>query len=198
MIEAGDPVHCRMTKWGDRPHWEFDGVVLGADDHGTWLGIPAGTHHSRPGLAFDSDVDSVTLVAPDAWTLPTFHAPGIWCDLYVDVATPATWRTSSSGTAPSGPELTAVDLDLDVIRVTERFDSSEHPYLTARGISLTPGDAFIDDEDEFTEHQLAYGYPADVVARVRRAADETLAAVRSGTGPYDGSHQRWLDALARG
>ena len=41
-----------MTKWGDRPHWEFDAVLLGSDEHGDWLGIPGGTHMSRPGAAY--------------------------------------------------------------------------------------------------------------------------------------------------
>jgi protein associated with RNAse G/E len=40
--------------------------------------------------------------------------------------------------------ITAVDLDLDVIR---RHD----------------GTVFVDDEDEFTEHRELYGYPVDVV-----------------------------------
>ena len=32
-----------MSKWGDRPHWEFDALFLGSDRHGDWLGIPVGT-----------------------------------------------------------------------------------------------------------------------------------------------------------
>ena len=75
-MEPGTPVHVAMTKWGDRPHWEFDGVLLGEDEHGEWLGFPRGTHNHRPGHEFRSAVDCVTLVRPGAWCLPTFQAPG--------------------------------------------------------------------------------------------------------------------------
>lgn len=185
VFSRGSAVRCRMTKWGDRPHWRFDGVALGSDEHGTWLGFPKGTHHARPGFSFVSEVDSVTLLAPDVWALPTFHAPGIWCDLYVDIATPA---------SADGFVMTSVDLDLDVIRVTEAFDSSQHPATAGRPLAV--GDVFVDDEDEFEQHQLAYGYPTEVIAAARRSCEETVAAVRAGTGPYDGSHERWLARVA--
>ena len=44
-LAPGDTVHVRMLKWGDRPHWQFDSVYLGDDEHGTWLGFPRGTQH---------------------------------------------------------------------------------------------------------------------------------------------------------
>ena len=40
---AGDTVDVRMTKWGDRPHWEFASVYLGDDEHGDLAGFPGGT-----------------------------------------------------------------------------------------------------------------------------------------------------------
>ncbi len=165
----GDPIRVEVTKWGDRPHWRFDGVWLGSDEYGEWLGFPTGTHNSRPGFAFDSEVDAVTLVPRDAYWLATFQAPGIWCDLYIDISTPSTW---------DGAVLRTVDLDLDVIR-------------------RDTGEVFIDDEDEFLEHQTEYGYPADVIAAARASADEIATAVKARVAPYDGAtHQRWLSQLA--
>ena len=90
-MDPGTAIRCEMSKWGDRPHWQFEGVFLGSDEHGDWLGFPAGTHNHRPGHEFHSEVACVTLVQPGRWHLPTFQAPGIWCDLYVDVTTPAVW-----------------------------------------------------------------------------------------------------------
>ena len=90
-MEPGTAIRVEMTKWGDRPHWEFDGIHLGADEHGEWLGFPQGTVNTRPGLEFASRVGCVTLVTPDGWYAPTFQAPGIWCDIYVDIATPGRW-----------------------------------------------------------------------------------------------------------
>lgn len=156
-----------MTKWGGRPHWEYDGVFLGSDEHGEWLGCPAGTFYSRPGLEFHADVDSVTLVPRDQAWCATFHAPGIRFDVYVDVTMPPTW---------DGRVLRAVDLDLDVIRRSD-------------------GSVYLDDADEFAEHRALYGYPDDVVAMAEASAASVLAAVEAGVPPYDGSAERWLAAL---
>ena len=87
-MEPGTPIRVEMTKWGDRPHWEFDGIHLGSDEHGEWLGFPEGTINTRPGLELVSQAACVTLVTAEGWYAATFHAPGIWCDLYVDIATP--------------------------------------------------------------------------------------------------------------
>jgi len=181
----GDPIRVEVTKWGERPHWRFAGVWLGSDEYGDWLGFPAGTHNTRPGFAFDSEVDTVTLVPCADYWIATFHAPGNWCDLYVDVGTPASW---------DGDVLRTVDLDLDVIRMAPQppVDSLPAPQNLRAGC----GEVFVDDEDEFAEHQLAYGYPAEVITAARLAADAVLAAVLAGAAPYDGTHLPWLERLA--
>ena len=166
-LTAGDPVRLVMSKWGDRPHWELDATYLGSDDHGDWVGAPAGTVNARPGARFVSEVDAVTLVPRDpalAWCLPTFHAPGIWCTVYVDVTTPAFW---------DGAVLRAVDLDLDVIRGDR-------------------GRTWVDDEDEFADHRVRFGYPEDVVAAALASAERVLADVVAGRAPFDGSPSGWL------
>ncbi len=117
------------------------------------------------------------------WFAATFQAPGIWCDLYVDIATPGEW---------DGTVLRAVDLDLDVIRLPEQLPPAETlPWETA---PAGPGEVFVDDEDEFAEHQVAYGYPAEVIAAAQASCDQVLAAVRAGTGAV----RRHAPALARG
>ena len=71
---------------------------------------------------------------PDAergW-LATFHGPGGPLSVYVDVTAPPTW---------SGATVTAIDLDLDVVRELD-------------------GRVWVDDEDEFAEHQVFYVLPA--------------------------------------
>ena len=59
------------------------------------------------------------------------------------------------------------------------------------------GEIFVDDEDEFAEHQVAYGYPADVVEQAQAELRRGPRGVRAGRAPYDGTHQRWLDELSR-
>lgn len=170
-MELGDPLHVRMSKWGERPHWQFRGVWLGSDDLGDWVGATAGTRHHRPGMEFHSDVDTVTLFPRERWWAATFHAPGIWCTAYVDMTTPPVLEPG-----PDGVEVRCVDLDLDVI---QRAD----------------GTWYVDDEDEFAEHQAAYGYPPEVVAAAEASRDEVWAAAHAGTGAFDGRGQAWLDRL---
>ncbi len=171
----GDPVRLEMSKWGDLPHWTFDAVWLGSDEHGDWIGIPRGTTMRRPGMRIVSTNDQVGLSpAPSAsdgedWWVATFHGPGgvHGVSVYVDVATPPVW---------DGNTVRMVDLDLDVVR---RED----------------GTHYVDDEDEFAEHQVALGYPDDVVAKATRSCERVLAAMSAGRAPYDGSHERWLTTL---
>lgn len=182
---AGTQIRCETTKWGERPHWQFDGVFLGEDEHGEWLGVPRGTRHHRPGHEFHSLVDTVTLVPNGGWYAATFHAPGMWCHLYIDVATPARW---------DGDVLRMVDLDLDVVRLADPLPESARDAAMVAGREAD--EIYVDDEDEFAEHQVAFGYPPEVVAGAQASCDRLVAAVRAGLPPYDGSHQRWLDALS--
>ncbi|GAB3772033.1 hypothetical protein FB382_003006 [Nocardioides ginsengisegetis] len=172
--QPGDAVRFVMTKWGDRAHWEFDGVLLGSDHHGDWVGIPGGTFMSRPGAEYVAQVDQVGLVP--ARTLPeesrgwlaTFHARGGPVRVYVDMTTPPVW---------DGPVLRAVDLDLDVV-------------------CGPTGRVWVDDEDEFAEHRVAFGYPDEVARLAMTSCDRVQAAVTAGEAPYDGTAAAWLELLA--
>jgi hypothetical protein len=163
-----------MTKWGDRPHWEFDAVYLGSDDHGDWLGFAAGTQMSRPGVDYYAPVDQVGLVPGpgsdlDRGFLATFHAPGGQVGLYVDMTTPPTW---------DGTTLRAVDLDLDVVRGST-------------------GRVWIDDEDEFADHRISLEYPGNVVALASASCDRIHGLVSAGAAPFDDdSSADWFAVLA--
>lgn len=159
-----------MTKWGDRPHWEYDGIYLGADDHGDWLGFPVGTDYRRPGKRIVADFSCVSLVPRhDAAHFAGFYTEPYPIAVYVDITTPAYWTDTT---------LTMVDLDLDVVR---RRDQRE---------------PFIADEDEFEEHQLALGYPPEIITLAEESAERVFAAVRAAEAPYDGSAAAWLARLA--
>jgi hypothetical protein len=172
-FDPGDPVRLELSKWGDRPHWEFDALWLGSDEHGDWIGIHAGTPMDRPGAHYVAPMAQVGLVPAlgddlERAFLATFHqAPShIW--VYVDMTTPPVW---------DGPTVRAVDLDLDVIRGRE-------------------GDVVVDDEDEFAEHRVRFGYPPDVVALAEASRDRVHAAILAEDAPYDGSHDEWLRRLS--
>jgi len=166
-LSPGDPIRVELTKWGDRPHWEFDGVYLGADEHGDWIGFPAGTLMSRPGMEVRPPNDQVGVVPAGAPWLGTFHSPGGSVRTYVDMTTVPRW---------DGSVVRAVDLDLDVIE------------------TLT-GEVIVDDEDEFAEHQVLFGYPPEVIALAEESRDAVLAAVTAREAPFDGSAQRWIAEL---
>jgi len=170
-FEVGRPITVEMTKWGGRPHWRWTGLYLGADEQGDWLGYPAGTHYARPGKAFDADWVSVGVVPRhDAAHLTVFNRPNatVRAEIYVDMATPPEW---------DGDVLRSIDLDLDVVR---RWD----------------GTVEIVDQDEFEAHQIAYGYPPEIITMTEESAERVYAAVSGGSAPYDGSAERWFGALA--
>ena len=172
-----------MTKWGDRPHWEFDTVFLGRDAHGDWLGIAAGTTLARPGATYVAPTRQVVLVpppGPDAergW-LAAFHDIGGPVHAYVDIATPPVWNAATVRT---------VDLDLDVLLGVDR------PGCRGR--------AWVDDEDEFADHRIRYGYPDEIAEAALASCARVHALMAGGHAPYDGSATAWLarlgDLLAR-
>ena len=70
-------------------------------------------------------------------------------------------------------EVTMVDLDLDVVLTRD-------------------GHLYVDDEDEFAEHRVQLGYPAEVVALAERWRDLVLAAVAGGDEPFATVGHAWL------
>lgn len=164
------PVRVVARKWPDRPHWEFDAVLLGEDCHGVWLGVPTGTAMSRPGAAFTTDQPQVTLVPRDGAFLSSFYARGgsAHCDVYVDISTVPVW---------SGDTVTAVDLDLDVVRGWT-------------------GRVWVEDEDEFAAHRVQHAYPPGLVRLAVTSCDEVRTAVQGRLSPYDGVLPKtWLRLL---
>lgn len=161
-----------MSKWPDRPHWVYPGRYLGGDVHGDWIGIPRGTHLSRPGVEYVAAYDQVCLVpvGPDeirGWCA-AFHGAGGPVQVYVDIATPPVW---------DGTTIHTVDLDLDVVRGSS-------------------GRVWIDDEDEFADHRISLGYPAEVVSLAVRNCGHVEAAVQARATPFDGTHLEWLDRMS--
>ena len=154
-----------MTKWRDRPHWEFDASYLGSDEHGDWLAIPRGTVMVRPGMTYVAPTHQVGLVpppGPDAergW-LAAFHDVGGPLRLYVDVTTPPVWDG-------------AVVRTVDILRGNT-------------------GRVWIDDEDEFADHRVRFGYPDDLAAAAMASCNRVHAAVAGGHPPFDGTAAGWL------
>lgn len=164
-----DEVRVVARKFDGSLHWHYSLTRLGEDEFGVWLGAPVGTRYDK-GERLDvyrAAEARVMLVPHEGWWTAEFQAAPARLDAYCDVTTPSTW------TAPD--EVTMVDLDLDVCRV--RDDMS----------------VYVDDEDEFADHQVLYGYPADVVEKAEEAAAWLTAALRDGVEPFAGHYRSWLE-----
>ena len=160
-------VQVNYRKFDGSLHWNMRMHRLGEDEHGVWLGVPANSVMRKGhGPTVPQPEAHVLLFPREAWWTAAFNGAPRRTELYCDITTPPRW--------PSPAEVTMVDLDLDVLR--------------KRGAPLP----LLVDEDEFAEHQVRYGYPAEVVSAARDAADWLMDAVGRGAGPFGGAHGRWL------
>jgi hypothetical protein len=158
-----------FTKWDGQPHWNYDLAPLGVDHHGRWFGAPQGTQLRR-GLEppISWECDFLVLVPKAGEYVVTFNATGKY-PVYVDVTGPVVIDDTV---------IRSVDLDVDVVR-------------TAAGATLTL------DEDEFEEHQRRYGYPAEIVERVKQTARALVRQVSQHVEPFGSAPAEWFNTLAR-
>jgi hypothetical protein len=85
-------------------------------------------------------------------------------EIYVDVTTRPTLDDDT---------VRAVVLDLDVVRWRD-------------------GRVEVLDEDEFAEHQVQLGYPAELIRAARQTCDWLVEAVTSRTEPFGQAGADWL------
>jgi uncharacterized protein len=165
----GNRVRVVYRKYDGSLHWNYETFRLGEDGYGTWLGAPAGTPMRRGhGLIDPIEWVHVLLVPRDAWWTAAFNAPPRRTEIYCDITTVPTWL---------GPdEVTMVDLDLDVRR-------------------RRTGEVELLDEDEFVEHRVHFGYPAEVVTAALASAQWLERAIRAGEEPFSSRYLAWLDQL---
>ncbi|SRR5712692_1804373 len=168
---AGD-VRVVYRKHDGSLHWHLMTRWLGEDEHGVWTGAGRPTvvrKGDEPPVRLD--YASVMLFPRDAWWTASFNDVPATTEIYCDVTTPASWPTAS--------EVTMVDLDLDVSRTRS-------------------GAVELHDEDEFAEHQIRYGYPAEVVAAAERAAAWLQRALAENREPFADVYRAYFTLLAQG
>jgi hypothetical protein len=165
--ETGHDVRMDGRKWRNRPHWQFAMQRLGEDEHGTWLAVPAGTLARRGRHPHPIEHGFVMLVPTGAWWTAEFYRAHPSWELYVNVGTPCEWRPGS---------VRQVDLDLDVVRDLD-------------------GGVEVLDEDEFTDHQVRFAYPQELIAAARVATDDVVRLVAERREPFDLASRRWLREL---
>ncbi|MCZ4118167.1 DUF402 domain-containing protein [Streptomyces sp. H39-S7] len=162
-----DDVQVKYRKYDGSLHWNMTMRRLGEDEHGVWLGVPADNVMRKghgPDIAFP---DAYVLLFPHhQWWTATFNAAPRSTEIYCDITTPPQWVSET--------HVTMIDLDLDVVR--KRGESA--PRLI--------------DEDEFAEHQVRYGYPADVIDQAAAAAEWLMQQIAAGAEPFTTVHRAWL------
>ncbi|MGH3302101.1 MAG: DUF402 domain-containing protein [Streptosporangiaceae bacterium] len=168
---TGRDVRVVYTKYDGSLHWHHTIRHLGEDEHGTWLGAPAGTpiqRGSEPPVVLKEPW--VQLIPAGQWWTAVFNAEPAATEIYCDITTAPRWLHRG--------EVTMADLDLDVLRM--------------RGY----GQVLLVDEDEFADHQVRYDYPAEVIRQAEQAAAWLLAAIRARAEPFGGGYRRWLDRIS--
>ncbi|AKT52571.1 hypothetical protein ADJ73_03725 [Arsenicicoccus sp. oral taxon 190] len=173
-MRGGETVAIRFSKWDASPHWAYDGCYLGADEFGHWVRVPVGARIARPGQAFDNEHESVVCLPVETGHVITTNAAPHKIRHYVDVTTAPMWRRVE-GVAT----VAMVDLDLDVV---ER----------------RTGRTYIDDEDEFADHQVLFGYPPELVTAAEARAHRMLRLVESGAEPFATVAEEWLRRAVAG
>ena len=159
-------VRVVYRKYDGSLHWNQPGIRLGEDAYGVWVGAPGGTPVARGETPVDpAEHDHVILFPPQGWYTASFNAAPHRTEIYCDVTTVPLWHGAA--------EVTMVDLDLDVRR------------RRAGAVELL-------DEDEFVEHGLRYGYPAEIVSAARTSADWLFDAVARRVEPFDTAYHPWL------
>ncbi len=164
---TGRDVRVVFTKFDGSLHWHQTMQYLGEDEHGTWLGArpdlrPSGV--SEPPVVFAEPF--VQLVPQGQWWTAVFNDAPARTEIYCDIASPPEWKHPG--------EVTMIDLDLDVVRL--RADQR----------------VLIVDEDEFAEHQVRYGYPAEVITEAERAAAWLLEVISANAEPFGSVYLGWL------
>ncbi|MFK0237760.1 DUF402 domain-containing protein [Streptomyces vinaceus] len=169
MVAEGSSVLVDVRKYDGRVSARWTAVRLGEDEHGVWLGTARGVPVSSSAGERPARFAYVVLVPRSGWWTATFCAdPGP--QVYCDVCTVPEW--SADGTVVS-----MVDLDLDVVR--------------PRG-----GEAHVEDEDQFAERRVRYGYPDGVVEAAQQTCEWLLERVGPERGgavePFATTYRYWL------
>jgi hypothetical protein len=153
-----------FTKWGDRRHWYFEVEHLADDDHGRWF-------LGRPGIALQRgdeppvlERDGFVMLVPGVGDWIAFWNVDDDIEIYVDVC---------RDVAVAGTTITAIDMDLDVVR---RRD----------------GTVEVLDEDEFEEHGRLYAYPEGVAEEAVAVALDLVAAIKAERDPFSAVGSRRL------
>lgn len=163
-------VTVQFFKYPGDLHWRHDLRMLGEDEHGVWLGGPAGSIVQRGREpAKEWPVPFVQRIAPGRWWTLIYNGEAASnFRIYVDVVTQPCWVNES--------RVEMIDLDLDVVLGLD-------------------GSVKVLDEDEFEEHRVRFQYPPALVDRARSTAADVAIKLARRQEPFANSGATWLQQV---
>jgi len=157
-----------FTKWGGTRHWRYELEELGADAYGTWFA-------GRPGTALQrGDEPPIFELHGFVTLVPVI---GDWIAIWRSVGDLAIYVDVTDTPRRRGSRIDAVDLDLDVV-------------------AFRDGRVEIIDVDEFEDHRITLGYPAQIAASAQATAMWLLDQIPLRTPPFDDTGPSWLAKAA--
>ncbi len=164
-------IYVQTMKYNGDKHYSYPTLLLAQTHEVIALYGPPGRRLLHPGRSIDMALENpvIDFYFPDRHynVFAGFYPDGSLRRYYCNVALPPTLEDG---------RLTWVDLDLDLI--------------VGPDLSYT-----VDDEDEFAEHTVAWGYPPSLVETARGALAELMALVDARAFPFDGTALRLMAEL---
>lgn len=163
------PVTVQFLKNPDLIHWGFQTTLLGEDEYGSWLGVPAGTKRWKGEEGVRPSGEDAVFCAPrNGWWHLHYNGSTSRFSHFVDIVTPPVWVSED--------RYEMIDLDLDVVVHQD-------------------GTVEIEDEDEFQIHQAKYGYTDEMITRALEETDRIVAALSNRDEPFFDVAASWLEKL---
>jgi protein associated with RNAse G/E len=159
-------IRLHSAKYDGALNYTWSAQVLHEDETGFVWFSPAETAFIRPTHTHPTPYDWVGICWYDRWyaidaSLVPPHAAGKAGTLhhyYCNIGAPGAWH---------GNTFRYVDLDLDLVVYPD-------------------GAQQLLDEDEFSDHRVRLGYPAEIIGAAEDAARDVATLARSGASPFDG------------
>ncbi len=168
VVEIGRRYPLQFWKYPATVHWRHDAIALGEDDFGLWLGAREGWE-AQKGLEPARPIagNQIHLVPHDDWFVYTYSPSHPRALHWIDTSTPATFEDH---------RVTAVDLDLDVVRSPD-------------------GLVWIEDQDEFELHQVTLDYPPEFITKAAAATDRLYRSLVELREPFKTVARSWVQQL---
>lgn len=157
----------QLCTWDGRPTRHVPLRPLTDDEHGSWYRWPAGAPETGPDGATVRHADDFLVLVP---------RHGAWVARFGDDGLSDRHATVTTATATTGHGITAVELDLDVVRFTD-------------------GRVAVIDQDHFDRCRLAFGYPTELVEQAVWTTRSLYRALACEEGPFGPAGSDHLAAL---